>query len=311
MGLDTGSSTPQTFDELAERLRGLQPHLSSAQQRLARRVLGDPEGTAFQSVTELAGAANVDQSTVVRFAQAMGLPGFPALRRLCAQRLTEQALLVHRFDELAALDAGRGELLEHAAQLDQHNISRTFARVDLAVWDEIVRASGEARAVYVVGLRKSFGPAYLLWYLLQLTRDQVQSVTPATGTLVDQLRRIGPDDLCVAISIHPYALDTVAALTLAHEARATTLALTDTPASPLAQLATWTLLVDTTSSGVLRSMTAFVALIQALASAVATHQGARTRGELAVEETLLERFHVYAQEPGRSPGRGAGARRRS
>jgi DNA-binding MurR/RpiR family transcriptional regulator len=309
MGLDSATSAPQTFDELAERLRELQPRLSAAHKRLARRVLGDPEGTAFQSVRELADAAGVDQSTVVRFAQAVGLPGFPALRSLCAQRLTQQALLVRRFDELAALDSRWGEGIEHAAQLDQHNLRRTFARVDLTAWDEIVRALSGAGTVYVVGLRKSFAPAYLLWYLLQLTRDQVLSVTPGTGTLVDQLRRIGPDDLCVAISIHPYAHDTVAALALAHDAQAGTLALTDTPASPLARLATWTLLVDTASNGVLRSMTGFVSLVQALAGAVAAHRGGKSRDALALEEALLERFHVYAREPGPSPGRERGMRR--
>jgi DNA-binding MurR/RpiR family transcriptional regulator len=111
-------------------------------------------------------------------------------------------------------------------------------------------------------------------------------------------------------SIHPYSSDTVAALELAYDARASTLALTDNPASPLVRLATWSLLVDTASVGVLRSMTAFVALVQALASAFATRQGTSSRDALAVEEALLERFHVYAQEPGSPPGRNAGTSRR-
>jgi DNA-binding MurR/RpiR family transcriptional regulator len=288
---------PETFDELAGRLRDQMPGMSAAHQRLAQRVLLDPEDAAFQSVTELAEAAGVNQSTVVRFAQAVGLPGFPALRRLCEQHLTRQAQLVRRFDELAAVDTTGRHYLEHTARLDQTNIKRTFARLDLAVWDEVVRGLSEARTVHVLGLRKSFSPAYLLWYLLQLTRDQVHCLAPGTGTLVDQLRRIGPDDLCVAISIQRYAQDTVAALALAHDAGATTVALTDNLASPLVRLARWTLLVDTAGTGVLRSMTAFTAVVQALAGAVAVQRGAESREALAMEEELLQRFHVYAHEP--------------
>ena len=281
-GTDAGSSPPLTFDDLAERLRELMPRLPVAHRRLAQRVLRDPEDAAFQSVKDFAEAAGVHQSTVVRFAQAAGLPGFPALRRLCEQHLTRQAQLIRRFDRLTALETTGRDYLRDTAQLDQHNISRTFARLDLEMWEVLVRALTNARAVYVVGLRKSFAPAYLLWYLLQLTRDQVLSVTPGTGTLSDQLRRIGPEDICVAISIHRYAHDTVAALASAHDAGAATVAMTDNPASPLAALARWTLLVDTASTGVLRSMTAFIAVIQALAGAVAAHQGARSRASLAV-----------------------------
>jgi DNA-binding MurR/RpiR family transcriptional regulator len=306
MGLDDKSPPPQTFDELAERLRGLMPRLSAAHRQLAQRILSDPEGTAFQSIKDLAELVGVNQSTVVRFAQAAGLPGFPALRRLCEQHLTRQAQLVRRFDQLAELEATSREFLEHTAQLDRHNISRTFARVDMGMWDAIVAKISQARAVHVIGLRKSFAPAYLLWYLLQLTREDVFTVTPATGTLVDQLRRIGPGDVCLAISIHRYAHDTVAALALARDAGATTVALTDNPASPLAGLAYWTLLVDTTGAGVLRSMTAFIAIVQALAGAVAAHRGAKSRDALVIEEELLQRFNVYAQELS-PPGQAAAA----
>jgi DNA-binding MurR/RpiR family transcriptional regulator len=305
LGTEAGPSPPRSFEELAERLRELLPRLSSAQRQLARRVLGNPEDAAFQSVKDRAEAAGVNQSTVVRFAQTIGLPGFPALRRLCEEHLARQAQLVRRFDELATLETTPRDFLRDTVELDRHNLSRTFARLDLGMWNEVVRALSGARAVYVLGLRKSYAPAYLLWYLLQLTRDQVHSVTPGMGTLIDQLRRIGPEDACVALGIHRYAQDTVAAMEMASDAGALTVALTDNAASPLAGLARWTVLIDTASAGVLRSMTAFVAVVQALASAVAAHRGVESREAFAVEEAFLERFHVYVQDapPGQAGGR--------
>src|SRR5919198_2680690 len=124
MGFDGKSPPPQTFDELAERLRELMPRLSAAPRQLAQRILRDPEGTAFQSIKDLAELVGVNQSTVVRFAQAAGLPGFPALRRLCEQHLTRQAQLVRRFDQGTQLEDDSRGFPERPGPLRRDNISR-------------------------------------------------------------------------------------------------------------------------------------------------------------------------------------------
>ena len=80
-----------------------------------------------------------------------------------------------------------------------------------------------------------------------------------------------------------------------------TIALTDNPSSPLAAGADHTFYVETAGVAVLRSLTAFTSLAQALANAVATTGGSSTRAALDVEEALLDELEVY--EPA-SPRRG-------
>ncbi|HET6949850.1 MAG TPA: MurR/RpiR family transcriptional regulator [Acidimicrobiales bacterium] len=300
---NTGAAgAPASFGELVALLQQRLPALSPAHRLLAERVLADPEGVAFMTVSELAGAVGVNESTVVRFATGLGLAGYPGLTGLCRAMLRAEAQLVRRFTHLEALAATPGEPLapavahdplELAAAHDQANVARTFARVDRAAWAAAVTALAEAPRVHVIGLRKCHGPAVLLGYLLRLVRDDVVTLAPAAGDLVDELRRVREGDAVVGIAIHRYTRDTVRAFRWAGAAGATTVALTDTPASPLAALADHPFYVDTTGVAVLRSVTALTSLAQALANAVAAERGGATRDTLAVEERLLDEFGVY------------------
>jgi DNA-binding MurR/RpiR family transcriptional regulator len=298
---------PATFDELVAVLQRRLPSLPPAQRLLAERVMADPEGVAFMTVTELATVAGVNESTVVRFAAGLGLDGYPGLTRLCRAMLRAEAQLVRRFGNLGTLagdttdplDAGNNDPLELAVAFDQANIARTLARVDPAAWSAAVAALGDAPRVHVLGLRKCHSVAYLLGYLLRMVRDEVEVLTAGAGTLVEDLRRVRPGDCFVGIAIHRYARDTVRGFRRAAAQGAVTVALTDNPASPLAASADHTFYVETAGVAVLRSLTAFTSLAQALANAVAAAGGSRTRAALDAEEALLDELEVYEPAPPR------------
>lgn len=284
--------------------------------RIARQVLSDPEGCAFMTITELASAVGVNESTVVRFASRLGLDGYPALTALCRERLREQAQLVGRFERLQQLadhdgrrrpeSTRQGERvsapLESLAVSDQRNIVRTFARVDRKDWRRAVQTATRSRSVYVIGLRKCYAVAFLLSYLLGLIRDDVRHLASEAGTLADAVRQVGPRDTFIAVSIHRYTRDTVRALRFAHRRGAFTIALTDNAASPLAQHADVSFYIDTSSSSVLRSVSAFVSLVQAFAAAVAVESGTRARSALLLEEDVLRDFELYEVDAGETAG---------
>lgn len=293
--------TPDNYDDLVKVLQVRLPTMSPAHRLLAERTMADPEGLAFMTVSELAGAVGVNESTVVRFASGLGLDGFPGLTRLCRELLRSEAQLLRRFATLEQAAAGGGEpldpgahdLLELAAAYDHANVVRTLARVPRPAWGAAVEALASAERVHVLGLRKCHAVAFLLGYLLGMVRDDVHIVTAGAGTLVDELRRVRRGDCFVGVSIHHYSRDTLGGLRWARAQGATTVALTDNPSSPLATAADHAFYAETTGVAVMRSLTGFVALVQALANAVATARGDETRAALAVSEPLLEDFDVY------------------
>ncbi len=297
--MDEGTAVegPTTFKELEALLRARLDELTPHQRKLAQRVLSDPEGCAFMTVAELATSVGVNESTVVRFAAALGLRGYPHLAQLCQERLREQAQLLERFEALSYLESIDDGLLSRTAAYDQANILRTYANVDSDTWKQAVAALGQADSVGVVGLRKSFAAASLLAYLLGLVRDEVHHLGTTPGLLPGALRPFGTGDVVVGISIHRYTRETVTALKVARDKGATTIALTDNPASPLARQADLCFYVDVAGVSVLRSVTALVSLLQALASSVATELGTDTRAALRLEEELLAAFDVYVADP--------------
>jgi DNA-binding MurR/RpiR family transcriptional regulator len=145
-----------------------------------------------------------------------------------------------------------------------------------------------------MGLRKCHAPGYLLGYLLRMLREEVHTVSAAAGNLTDELRRIREGHCFVAISIHRYSAETVKAAQWARSRGARCVALTDNPSSPLASTADHVFYVDAAGPSVLRSLTAFTSLVQALATGVAQARGHEARSTLLQEEELLEQFAVYA-----------------
>ncbi|WP_433756320.1 MurR/RpiR family transcriptional regulator [Nocardia sp. CA-135398] len=296
--MDTNAETTgsASFDELAVEIRRRMDSLSTAHKKLAQRVLSDPEAVAFMTVSELASAVDVNEATVVRFANGLGLKGYPGLTRLCRERLQEQAQLLRRFDNLEHLVAEGVGAREQTVALDQANIARTFARIDDAMWDSAIDRLAHAPRVHVMGLRKCHAPAYLLTYLLRMLREDVSAIDATAGTLTDELRRVRAGDCFVAMSIHRYSLDTVRAAQWARQRGTHVVALTDTAVSPLAVSAHDTFYVDASSASILRSMTAFISLAQAMTGAVAQVLGHEVRPTLLEEEKLLSEFGVYAPE---------------
>lgn len=294
-------TTTVTYDELVGMLQERLPNLTRAQRLLAQRVMADPEGVAFMTVTELAAAVGVNESTVVRFATGLGLEGYPGLTRLCRERLREQAQLLRRFGNLERLTQETRDPLDLALGFEQANIARSLTGIDRKSWAKAVEKLASAPRVHVLGLRKCHSPAFLLGYLLGMVRDEVATLSAGQGTLADELRRVQRDDAFVALSIHRYSRDTVRAFEWARKVGATTISLTDNPSSPLAAGADHVVYVDTTGVAVLRSVTGFVAVVQAMANAVAAKRGVEARSALATEEELLGQFDVYDQGADHGP----------
>lgn len=283
---------PQTYDELCAVLQDRVTTMAPGQKRIATLLLSDPGGTSFRTISETARLAEVHQSSLVRFATMLGLNGYPSLVALCRRRLAEEAQLIRRFGEAQERTAG-GEFLSATVDHERQNLLRTFTRITPEQWDQTLTLLADAGRIHVMGLRKCLPVAQLMTYLLKLVRPHVELVAPVTGMLADELRDLAPGDVFVAVSIRRYTAATVTAFERARQRGLSTIALTDDAASPLARTADVAFLVDCEGTTILRSVSAFISLVQAMATGVTLKNGTRSRAELNRDEELLEQFSVY------------------
>jgi DNA-binding MurR/RpiR family transcriptional regulator len=247
---------------------------SRSQKDVAQYIVDHLDEVAFQTAEELARRANTSSSTVVRFSQALGFEGFPELqgqareeyrRRVAAGLAGPNGASAGIAEPLFSLDQSD---FETAVAADHVNVEETARKLSRSEVEAAVDAIAGARRVLIAGTdQMAFFASYLrhLLMLLDLTADIVAS--PSQEAL-SRLGRIDDQTLVIGLSAgRPHPL-VVRAMKLARHRKARTVAITDATLSEVAKLAQIRLYYSSNSPAYVRSHTALLSTIQALAYGV-------------------------------------------
>ncbi len=82
---------PESFEALKAAIAERYPSLSRQLQKIARFVLENPDEKALETVTTIAGRAEVQPSSMIRFAQALGYDGFSTMQQVFRWNLVARA----------------------------------------------------------------------------------------------------------------------------------------------------------------------------------------------------------------------------
>lgn len=279
--------------------------------RAARWLEKHPGVAAMQSMRECARRAGFAPATFTRLARALGYDGFEGLKQRFQEALSSEAGYAARARALQATarrDAGWLEALNEA----QHaNAASACGLNTPAQFEQAALAMLRAGTVCFLGLRASHGLAFHLHYSYRLLSPNGVLVQDLGGTMADQLARMGPRDLLVAISLAPYTRQTVLAAEQAVQRGVPLLALTDSALSPLARMAGQALLFRAQGSSYFHSMVGALALAEALAAAVAVRGGRKVLAHLQAAQSQLATQGAYWEKidsPQRVPGSSKPAR---
>ena len=245
---------------------------SRSQKDVAQYIVDHLDEAAFQTAEELARRANTSSSTVVRFSQALGFEGFPELQAAAREE--------YRRVNAKAAKEGRASAILDAAVLARPERVRGGAR-GRPPERRGDRAQGLARSVEalieaIVGAEKvlvagtdqmAFFASYLR-HLLMLLDLRVDVVASPSQEALSRLGRIDDGTLVIGLSAgRPHPL-VVRAMKLARHRKARTAAITDATLSEVAKLAQIKLYYSSNSPAYVRSHTALLSIIQALAYGV-------------------------------------------
>jgi DNA-binding MurR/RpiR family transcriptional regulator len=226
---------------------------------------------AFQTAEELARRANTSSSTVVRFSQALGFEGFPELqgqareeyRRRVAAGLTGTPAA--SAEPLFSLDQSD---FETAVAADHVNVEETARKMSRSDIESAIDAISAARRVLIAGTDQMAFFASYLRHLLMLLDLQADIVASPSQEALSRLGRIDDSMLVIGLSAgRPHPL-VVRAMKLARHRKAGTIAITDATLSEVAKLAQIRLYYSSNSPAYVRSHTALLSMIQALAYGV-------------------------------------------
>ena len=273
--------------QLSERIRRNLDRMSDGARRVAEFVLERPEDVAMLPAARVAERLGISESTVTRFAVLLGYKGYPAFRRELQSDVRRSLMPLQRLALPHESELAKRKTVSAVVRQDIENILRTEQNILEADLRRAVALISDARTIYVMGLRASFGLAHGLYFQLQQMLGNVVLCDTGRGEGLDALVGIGVQDVLICVSFPRHAVLTVAATQFAHERHARIIAITDGPLSPVAGRADVMFSISTSILNVTTSLAGGLSLANVLcAEVLLTNRERAARNLQNVEEAL-------------------------
>jgi len=253
---------------------------SRSQKDVAQYIVDHLDEVAFQTAEELARRANTSSSTVVRFSQALGFEGFPELQGSAREEYRR------RYERGGAGPGPPAAVVEPLFSLDQNefetavgadhvNVEETARKASRSDIEATIEAIASAEKVLIAGTDQMAFFASYLRHLLMLLDLRAEIVASPSQEALSRLGRIDASTLVIGLSAgRPHPL-VVRAMKLARHRKAKTVAITDATLSEVAKLGGIRLYYSSNSPAYVRSHTALLSMIQALAYGVYARDAAQ------------------------------------
>ncbi len=268
---------------------------SKGQKRIANYILSDYDKAATMTACRLGQIAQVSESTVVRFASQLGYDGYPAMQKALQELIRGKLTSIQRI-EASGDQINSGDIAGSVMQQDMDTLRSTIDGIDREEFDRVVQKLVKARRIYILGVRSSSFLAGYLHFYFHLIFENVTLVQSAAGEIFDQMLRIGPGDVLLAISFPRYSKLTMSAVHFARDRGAEVIAVTDSKMSPLYTLSAASLLVHSEMISFVDSMAAPVSLLNALIVAVGKQKSAETAENFEELERVWSRYEIFGYE---------------
>ena len=143
----------QNAGDMMERLNHSGRRLSKSHRRIAAYITDHYDKAVFMTAARLGECVGVSESTVVRFASALGYEGYPQLQRSLQELVSHRLTANQRFERVTEIDPKN--VLSTVLKSDMQNLHNTLEELDPAVFEDVVSRILSARSVYVIGLRSA------------------------------------------------------------------------------------------------------------------------------------------------------------
>jgi len=268
---------------------------SKGQKRIAGYILENYDKAAFMTASKLGKLVGVSESTVVRFAAELGYDGYPSMQRALQEMIRSRLTSTQRIQAAGDL-FGNHDILGTVLQSDIEKLREVVVSSNRKEFEKVVEKIREARHVYIIGVRSSsFVAGYLNFYMHLLFENVTLVQSNAAGEIFEQIFRIGPGDVMIAISFPRYSKVTMNTVKFAQDRGATIIAITDNELSPIYQMSDAALLAPCEMISFVDSMVAPLSIINALLVALAYHSGRDVSAIFGELEDIWDEYGVFGK----------------
>lgn len=279
--------------QLSDRIRSNSGSFSKGQRAIARYIEEHSDKVAFMTASKLGATVGVSESTVVRFATEIGYSGYPALQQAMQEMIRSKLTSVQRL-EMTSNNISPEKLLDVVLGQDIDILKRTKENIDREGFYKAADALVKAKRVYVLGAGSSLALATFLSHYLRLIFDTVHLIEATSEyTILQQMVKARPEDAIIAISFPRYSKKAAKTLQYATDKGLATIAITDSPLSPLAKNANHLLMARSDMVSFVDSLVGPLSVINALIVTVAIRKKQDVADTLQHIERIWDEYGVY------------------
>ncbi len=216
---------------------------SKGQKQIAQFIIDHYDKAAFMTAAKIGETVDVSESTVVRFASTIGYSGFPELQKALQVLIKNKLTTVQRINLNSDIVNDKDKLHKRIIKNEMNTMRTLYETIDTKELDKAAELIMNADKVYILGLRTSSTLSNYLGFYLDVILDNVKILNNSgVNSLYEEIIRIKETDVLIVISYPRYSKTTIEATKFVKEHNAKIVAITDTEASPVYNLADVSLL---------------------------------------------------------------------
>jgi len=268
-------------------------NLSKSQKRISDYILKNNQKVAFMTAKELSNESQVSESTVVRYAIALGFNGYPELIESIQDNIKSKLTTIERFDLSTSTNSKGEDSFKNIMRNDIENIRSTIKQNSQETIDLIADELAKSNRIYILGLRSSKVLANYLHYYISLIFNETFVKEVDSQNVFDDLVNLKPGDVLVAIAFPRYSKLTIEALKYAKDNNITVIALTDSSLSPLNEYSKYTLLADLSISTFIDSLVAPMSLLNLLITSISIRNKETVQQKFEKLEKVWDEYGIF------------------
>ena len=268
--------------------------MSKGHKAIATFIIDHYDAAAYITASKLGETVGVSESTVVRFACALGYDGYPELQKHLQELIKTRLTNVQRMGLRA--DMTEEELVRSSLRTDITSLRHVKEVLDYDMVQRVADAILSARHVYIMGLRSSAPLAQFFWHYLNYIVDNTSIVVSSLGDIFGQLMHAGEQDIVVGISFPRYTTKTMEGASFAKKNGAKIIGITDSEQSPLARIAHECLYINMDMNLFVDTLVAPLSVINALVLLIGMRKKDGLKNNFEKLEDLWRKHEVYTGE---------------
>lgn len=247
---------------LLDRLNLEYDNMSKGQKLISNYIMNNYDKAAYMTAAVLSEAVGTSESTIVRFAYAMGYEGYPKMQKDLQEVIQNRLTTVQRLQFMEGLSAE--EIMESSFKTDINNLRVTKEKNTAKDIERVVDCIVNARTIYLIGTRSSGPLTEFLRYYLGYIMNNVQMIRFDGSDIFSQILNADERDVAIAISFPRYSMLTVESMQYLKDTGCKLIAITDNQSAAPAQLADHVLTAKSYMNSFVDSLVAPLSIINLL-----------------------------------------------